>query len=59
MEFLAIQYFSFSGYSIFVVNKKVLFLYIHVEKTFTHLLLNSVQLLHQTTLYQYQYWLNI
>jgi len=49
MDFPAIEYFSFSGYSLFVVNKKV-FLYIHVEKTFTHLLLNSVQLLHQTAL---------
>jgi len=50
MEFPTVEYFSFSGYSLFVVNKKVLFLYIHAEKTFTHLLLNSVQLLHQTAL---------
>jgi hypothetical protein len=49
-EFPAIEYFSFSGYSLFVVNKKVLSVYIQVEKTFTHLLLNSVQLLHQTAL---------
>jgi len=50
MKFPAIQYFCFSVYSLLVVIKKVLFVYIHVEKTFTHLLLNSVQLLHQTAL---------
>ena len=50
MVFPAVQYFTFSSFSLFVVNKKILFLYIHVEKTFTCLLLNSVQLLHQTAL---------
>jgi hypothetical protein len=48
--FLAIQYFSFSGYSLFVVNKKSS-LFIHSCRENFHTFASKfVQLLHQTAL---------
>jgi hypothetical protein len=58
MEFPAIEYFSFSGYSLFVVNKNILF-FIHSCRENFHMFASKLSPTSSPNCTdQYQYWLN-